>query len=224
MRFITRMCLSFAFLQGMLHEGTAQRRKGRKVLIHLYKVTLKNGKTRTDPEVIQLLWVQTALVELPRGSSTAHYCRGKKHSSPSSTKHSSMSLFCKTFYNGSSSTLFGYLCQLFWKLEWNVKYCSLKSKQKWQEATRVFLIHHIILYTSLTCPQSFEFDTTTIPLPLSQKPHHWVQSWKTSAFKMQFSSATGKSVLRLTSSEPLACWRTVFRTYNGNHIDLLSLQ
>ena len=50
---ITGMCLSSAFLQGMLHEGTTQGREGRKVLIHLYEVTLGKSKTSTEPYVIQ---------------------------------------------------------------------------------------------------------------------------------------------------------------------------
>lgn len=49
MTFIRRMCLPSAFLQGMLHEGTAQRKEGRKVLIHLYKVALGMNDTSTEP-------------------------------------------------------------------------------------------------------------------------------------------------------------------------------
>lgn len=54
MMFITRMCLSSVFLQSTLHEGTTQGREGRKVLIHLYKVTLGKSKTSADPDVIQM--------------------------------------------------------------------------------------------------------------------------------------------------------------------------
>ena len=106
-------------------------------------------------------------------------------SSCSSTKHFPTSLFHKTVYCGSSSTLFSYLCQLFWKLAWASKVLLIKEQTKVKGSYKGIIIHRIILYTRLMCPESFESEVTAILPPLSQKPHCWIQSWKTPAFKMQ---------------------------------------
>lgn len=65
-----------------------------------------------------------------RGYYTAYVCWSSACSRCSNTKHFSVSLFCKTFYSGWSSTSFSYLCQAFQKLECGSKVLLIKELTK----------------------------------------------------------------------------------------------
>lgn len=100
-----------------------------------------SGEVEVDSEPYRTS-VQLHEIQFPGSSSwevahVAHYTAyvwnrswSSACSSCSNTKHFSMSLFCKSFYSGWSSTPFSYLCQAFQKLECGSKALLIKELRK----------------------------------------------------------------------------------------------